>query len=67
MPFAFCTREKYPWVELAESAENGITTKFLQEVRHSIYFKSIDYNFLVKRSPECMIWWLYLRFWKGMK
>lgn len=32
MPFAFCTREKYPWCELAESAEDGPTTKLLQEV-----------------------------------
>ena len=32
MPFAFCTREKYPWCEFAESAEDGPTTKFLQEV-----------------------------------
>lgn len=32
MPFAFCTREKQPWSEFAESAENGPTTKFLQEV-----------------------------------
>ena len=32
MPFAFCTREKYPWVEFAESAEHGATTKLLQVV-----------------------------------
>jgi beta-ureidopropionase len=30
MPFAFCTREKYPWSEFAESAEDGPTTKMLQ-------------------------------------
>jgi hypothetical protein len=34
MPFAFCTREKYPWVEFAESAHDGPTTKFLAEVGH---------------------------------
>ena len=33
MPFAFCTREKAPWCEFAESAESGATTKLLQEVR----------------------------------
>lgn len=33
MPFAFCTREKEPWTEFAESAEEGITTRFCQEVR----------------------------------
>ncbi|XP_053326378.1 beta-ureidopropionase [Spea bombifrons] len=32
MPFAFCTREKLPWTEFAESAENGMTTKFCQEL-----------------------------------
>jgi beta-ureidopropionase len=32
MPFAFCTREKYPWVEFAESAENGDSTKFIQKM-----------------------------------
>eukprot|EP01126_Amoeba_proteus_P061906 TRINITY_DN8355_c0_g1_i10.p1 TRINITY_DN8355_c0_g1~~TRINITY_DN8355_c0_g1_i10.p1 ORF type:complete len:350 (+),score=32.34 TRINITY_DN8355_c0_g1_i10:156-1205(+) len=30
MPFAFCTREKQPWVEFAESAESGNTTRFIQ-------------------------------------
>ena len=32
MPFAFCTREKLPWVEMAEDAEKGPTTTFLQKV-----------------------------------
>lgn len=32
MPFAFCTREKHPWCQFAESAENGPTTLFLQEL-----------------------------------
>ncbi|CAG2232486.1 UPB1 [Mytilus edulis] len=32
MPFAFCTREKHPWCEFAESAEDGATTKLLQEL-----------------------------------
>ncbi|KAK7072103.1 Beta-ureidopropionase, partial [Halocaridina rubra] len=31
MPFAFCTREKQPWCEFAESAENGPTTQLCQE------------------------------------
>lgn len=29
MPFAFCTREKHPWCEFAESAEEGPSIKFL--------------------------------------
>lgn len=32
MPFAFCTRERKPWCEFAESAENGPTTNFLRTV-----------------------------------
>jgi len=32
MPFAFCTREKKPWCEYAESAEDGPTTRFLQQL-----------------------------------
>uniref|UniRef100_W5MJE9 Beta-ureidopropionase n=1 Tax=Lepisosteus oculatus TaxID=7918 RepID=W5MJE9_LEPOC len=32
MPFAFCTREKAPWTEFAESAEEGHTTRFCQEL-----------------------------------
>nr|XP_040050876.1 beta-ureidopropionase isoform X2 [Gasterosteus aculeatus aculeatus] len=32
MPFAFCTREKEPWTEFAESAEEGGTTRFCQEL-----------------------------------
>lgn len=30
MPFAFCTRERLPWSEFAESAEDGITSRFLR-------------------------------------
>lgn len=29
MPFAFCTREKMPWMEFAECAETGKSTKLL--------------------------------------
>ena len=32
MPFAFCTREKDPWNQFAESAASGPTTQFLQKV-----------------------------------
>jgi len=32
MPFAFCTRERLPWTEFAESAEQGPTTKFLKQL-----------------------------------
>ena len=33
MPFAFCTREKHPWTEFAESSEDGPTIKLCQGVR----------------------------------
>ncbi|KAL3270787.1 hypothetical protein HHI36_021311 [Cryptolaemus montrouzieri] len=32
MPFAFCTKEKLPWTEYAEPAEDGPTTQFLSEL-----------------------------------
>ncbi|XP_047996044.1 beta-ureidopropionase-like [Leguminivora glycinivorella] len=32
MPFAFCTREKQPWCEFAESAEDGPSTQFLKDL-----------------------------------
>lgn len=32
MPFAFCTREKQPWTEFAESAYDGPSTLFLKEL-----------------------------------
>ncbi|XP_023221411.1 beta-ureidopropionase-like [Centruroides sculpturatus] len=32
MPFAFCTREKYPWCEFAESAEDGPSTQLCQQM-----------------------------------
>ena len=45
MPFAFCTREKVPWCEFAESAENGPTTLFLAEVLWTIinFFKTVSF------------------------
>lgn len=32
MPFAFCTREKQPWCEFAESATDGPSINFLKEL-----------------------------------
>ncbi|KAF0972854.1 hypothetical protein FDP41_009103 [Naegleria fowleri] len=32
MPFAFCTREKQPWMEFAEEAETGRSTLFLRRL-----------------------------------
>lgn len=38
MPFGFCTREKLPWCEYAESAEDGVTTRMLQKVCFGCFF-----------------------------
>ncbi|CRK93358.1 CLUMA_CG006899, isoform A [Clunio marinus] len=43
MPFAFCTREKHPWCQFAESVENGPTTLFLKE-------RAIKYNMIILSS-----------------
>ncbi|PRP76592.1 hypothetical protein PROFUN_15001 [Planoprotostelium fungivorum] len=32
MPFAFCTREKQPWLEFAMDAETGLATRFCQRM-----------------------------------
>ncbi len=40
MPFAFCTREKQPWTEFAESAYDGPATLFLKEVKSFKLFLS---------------------------
>ena len=32
MPFAFCTREKLPWLGFAECAKTGLSTKFCEEM-----------------------------------
>ncbi|ESP05094.1 hypothetical protein LOTGIDRAFT_205519 [Lottia gigantea] len=32
MPFAFCTREKQPWCEFAETVESGPTTALMKEL-----------------------------------
>eukprot|EP00817_Percolomonadidae_sp_ATCC50343_P005789 CAMPEP_0117426494 /NCGR_PEP_ID=MMETSP0758-20121206/6590_1 /TAXON_ID=63605 /ORGANISM="Percolomonas cosmopolitus, Strain AE-1 (ATCC 50343)" /LENGTH=366 /DNA_ID=CAMNT_0005211683 /DNA_START=262 /DNA_END=1359 /DNA_ORIENTATION=+ len=32
MPFAFCTREKYPWMEFAEEAETGESTQLIKRL-----------------------------------
>ena len=41
-PFFFCTREKRPWLELAESAETGPSVKFIQRmaIKHNMVIVS---------------------------
>ncbi len=54
MPFAFCTRERIPWCEFAESAEEGPTTKFLSNV--SFPFASLSIFVVRKevRNGHCL-------------
>lgn len=54
MPFAFCTREKVPWCEFAESAENGPTTNFLKTLckRHNMVIISP----ILERDRNDVIW-----------
>ncbi|VDM74808.1 unnamed protein product [Strongylus vulgaris] len=42
MPYVFCTRERLPWTEFAESAEDGPTTKFMCQlaVKHNLVIVS---------------------------
>lgn len=48
MPFAFCTREKQPWCEFAEVAEDGPSTKFLAEVNTLDGNALSDVTFLIR-------------------
>jgi beta-ureidopropionase len=58
MPFAFCTREKHPWCQFAESAENGPTTKFLEAVRIFKHFLIFNFkNNLIKISTRKNTTW----------
>ena len=56
-PFFFCTRERYPWSEFAEDAENGRSTLFIKQVLRFIY---VAYYWLInkmifKRWPRNII------------
>jgi len=54
MPFAFCTREKQPWCEFAESAENGPSTKFLQELAKK--YNMVIISPILERDASERIW-----------
>jgi beta-ureidopropionase len=42
MPFAFCTREKQPWMQFAEDAVAGVSTQFLKSLakKHNLVIVS---------------------------
>lgn len=55
MPFAFCTREKYPWCEFAEDVENGPTTTLLSKMARQ-YNMVIISPILERNSLDDTIW-----------
>lgn len=54
MPFAFCTREKQPWCEFAESAELGGSTQLLKQLaeKHNMVIVSP----ILERGDGDIIW-----------
>ncbi|XP_013114540.2 beta-ureidopropionase [Stomoxys calcitrans] len=50
MPFAFCTREKFPWCDFAEEAEHGPTTKMLQELAKT--YNMVIISSILERDVE---------------
>lgn len=76
MPFAFCTREKHPWTELAESAQDGSTIKLCQEVHQfdiKLHFSpnfswlnSVAVILFFNSLPNSTTWSLFVQFWKEM-
>lgn len=54
MPFAFCTREKAPWCEFAESAEHGPSVQLCQQMakRHNMVVVSP----ILERDDTDVIW-----------
>ncbi|XP_064460355.1 beta-ureidopropionase-like [Ornithodoros turicata] len=54
MPFAFCTRERTPWTEFAESAEHGPTVQLCQQMakRHNMVIVSP----ILERDDSDILW-----------
>lgn len=52
MPFAFCTRERLPWIEFAESAKCGPTTKFLKS--YAKKFNMVVVSPILERDEDHM-------------
>ncbi|CAH2108395.1 unnamed protein product [Euphydryas editha] len=50
MPYVFCTREKHPWCEFAESAENGPTTRFLREL--AVKYSMVIVSMILERDEN---------------
>lgn len=56
MPFAFCTRERLPWTEFAESAEHGPTTRFLAKLAAKYGIVIISSILERDESKDDVIW-----------
>lgn len=54
MPFAFATRERLPWTEYAESAEDGPTTRFLQQLARR--YNMVIINPILERDTGDVLW-----------
>ncbi|KAG8182531.1 hypothetical protein JTE90_002065 [Oedothorax gibbosus] len=54
MPFAFCTREKEPWCEFAESAETGPTTILCSEL--AMKHKMVIISPILERDEGDVMW-----------
>lgn len=54
MPFAFCTREKDPWCQFAESAETGPTTLFLSEL--AAKHRLVIISSILERDDAEVLW-----------
>jgi beta-ureidopropionase len=54
MAFAFCTRERLPWVEVAENAEEGPTTRFLQQLAKR--FNMVIISPILERDTAEVLW-----------
>lgn len=50
MPYFFCTREKFPWCEFAEDAENGPTTKFIKQL--AAKYNMVIISHLLERDED---------------
>ncbi|XP_050423171.1 beta-ureidopropionase [Adelges cooleyi] len=54
MPFAFCTREKFPWCEFAESVTDGPSTMFLKELCKQ--YNMVIISPILERDERDVIW-----------
>lgn len=54
MPFAFCTREKLPWSEFAESAETGPSIKACQ--KWAMKYNMVIVSPILERDDRDVLW-----------